>query len=97
MKMHWAFHPADNIDYKCQGKKKEEDSPALRIALTHLYKNSENTLKRAKKDQLRQPVTEIAAYEQTEKPQKLENEIEKKNKRQTDEITYGKTGTWLKK
>ena len=37
-------------EYMCQENKEGEDSPALRIALIHQYKDSRNTLKRAKKN-----------------------------------------------
>ena len=45
-------------DTKCQ--KKEEDFPALRIALMHQYKELRNTFKMAKKDSLQQPVIALA-------------------------------------
>ena len=35
--------------YLCQGKKEEEDSPALRIVLIHQYKDSRNALKKQRK------------------------------------------------
>ena len=49
-----------------QEKKVEEDSPARRIALMHQYKVSRGTLERAKKDNLQQPLTVIAAKKQTQ-------------------------------
>ena len=45
-----TMHRTDNIDYKCQEKKEEEESPALNKARMHRYDDSKITLKRAKKD-----------------------------------------------
>ena len=35
--IHKALHPSDDIDYMCQEKKEEVDSPALKIALIDWY------------------------------------------------------------
>ena len=35
MTMHKALHLRDGIDYMCQEKKEEEDTPALNIAWMH--------------------------------------------------------------
>ena len=38
--MHKAFHPRDEIDYKCQEKKEKEDTPPLKIAREHQSEDS---------------------------------------------------------
>ena len=35
MTMYKVLHPRDDIDYMCQEKKQEEDTPALKIAGMH--------------------------------------------------------------
>ena len=41
--MHKALHSRYNIDYVCQEKKEEEDSPALKIAWMNQYEASKVT------------------------------------------------------
>ena len=54
--MHKALHTRDDIDYMCQEKKEEEDSPALKNGSIHRYDNTETQkikkIKTAKKDKL---------------------------------------------
>ena len=50
MTIHQALHQRDDIDCIISRKGGGNDSPTLRIALVHQYKNSETTLKRAKED-----------------------------------------------
>ena len=45
-------------EYMCQEKKKEEDLPALKIALTHRYNNFNTTYKSANKHSLQPPETD---------------------------------------
>ena len=57
-----ALYSRDDIDrlYAAKKKKEEDDSPALRIALMHQYKDFKTTLKRTKKDYLHQQITALA-------------------------------------
>ena len=48
--MHKALHPKNDIDYICQTSNEEEDSPVLKIASLHQYKDSKNTLESVKED-----------------------------------------------
>ena len=48
MAMHRTLHPRDDIDNMRQEKEEEEDSPALKIALTHQYENFRTPSKRPK-------------------------------------------------
>ena len=48
MTMHKALHPRDHVDYSCQEKKEEEDSPLLKITLMHQYEISMPTTKKSK-------------------------------------------------
>ena len=45
MTMHKALHPRNDIDrlYVCQEKKKVEESPALKTALTYQYNDSKTS------------------------------------------------------
>ena len=52
-----------------QKKKKEEDSPGLKIALMHWYTNSKNTLKSTEEDWLQQPETVWTTQVSTEQKQ----------------------------
>ena len=74
--MHKVLHTRDNIDKLYKSKKEDEDSSTLRIASMHQYKDSRNTLKRAKTNELKQPVTVMATHKNQ---QKLGNKNEKKN------------------
>ena len=59
----------------CKEKKKDENSPALKM---HQYEDLKTTLKRIKKDQLQRPVTILTTKGQREQ-QKLGNKNRKKN------------------
>ena len=45
------------IDYMCQEKKKEEDTPALKTALMHKYNDSNTTYKSVEENWLQPPET----------------------------------------
>ena len=55
--MHLAFDQTSDIDYMCQEKKEEVDSPALKFAMKQQFKDTKNTLEIAQKDFVHQSVT----------------------------------------
>ena len=59
--------------YTCQEKKKEENLPALKTALTHQYNGLKTTFKIVEKDLLQLPKTILTTREQaTSHSRKLE-------------------------
>ena len=54
MTMNKALHPRNDID-RLYMSRKRGDLPTLKLASMHLFKDSNNTLKRAKKDFLYRP------------------------------------------
>ena len=81
-----------------QEKKKEEDSPVLRIVLMHQYKDPRNTVKRAKKYLSKQPVINgnVMTNRKTRKSRKQRWEEKQQHgyfKRQTGLNAHEKSGT----
>ena len=46
--MHKALRPIDDIDYRCEEKKKEDDLPALKVELIHQFDDSKDVIKKCK-------------------------------------------------
>ena len=81
-------------DYMHQEKKEKEDLPVLKTALTHWYKDSKTTYKRAKEDRNQQNNTNdtrMSGMTITRKQKWEEKQINERFKRLTSNISLKET------